>query len=113
MEAIDREDVYCTLYSGEHCEDHSQPVCTIGIGGGRVDVYTPDLSCHDRHPTVGTSNLNMGNLFAIMQGNHSGEHGWPAGWVEEFGAKSTATMKEIAPGLFESDRGFLTGDVNY
>lgn len=90
----------CTLYSGEQCEEHSVPVCTILVAHGAVNVYEPTLELHDRNPTMGNGlDDSIGRLMRVVRGDYSGEHGWPAGWVEEFGAKSTAAMKKVAPWL--------------
>lgn len=112
LKAFPYLDVICTLYSGEQCEEYSMPVCTIGIGKGRVEVYEPDLSMHNRNPTMGRHEDMSAMIMALMHGNYDREHGWPAGWVEEFGAKSTAVMQNLAPWLFEQERGFLNGTVN-
>jgi hypothetical protein len=91
-------DLACTLYSGEQCEDHSVPVCTIRVVEGKVTVYAPDLTMHDRNPTMGGDD-GMSHILGIMRGDFSSEHGWPLAWVREFGVKSTTAMKKVAPWL--------------
>jgi len=94
-------DLACTMYSGEQCEEDSVPVCTIKVDASNgVQVHAPDLSMHDRNPTKGGADRIDTLLFSLMSGKHDREHGWPAGWVEEYGVRSTAAMKEIAPFLF-------------
>ncbi len=99
LEAFPYIETVTTLYSGEQCEDHSVPVCTITVGKGQVVVHTPDLTMHDRAPEGGKA-FDVGSILGIMSGDHSRQHGWPADWVEEYGAKSTAAMKKAAPFLF-------------
>ena len=92
-------DLACTLYSGEQCQEDSVPVCTIHVKNGTVAVTEPDMAAHDRNPTMGVEHDSVSHIMGIMRGNYAGEHGWPASWVEEFGVKSSAVMKEVAPWL--------------
>lgn len=92
-------DVVCSLFSHEACQEERQPVCTIVIRDGKVVVCAPDLTMHDRNVEP-VKEFDMGGLLQIMSGDYSYERGWPTGWVEEFGAKSTATMKKVAPWFF-------------
>lgn len=95
-------DLVCTLHSGEACEDDARPVCTIVVRDGAVKVCEPDLSLHDREAPEKTSILDdLTFIQNLTSGNYNHEHGWPPAWVGEFGEKSTAAMKKVAPFLFE------------
>jgi hypothetical protein len=102
LKAFPYLDLVCTLHSGETCENEVVPVCSIVVGNGKVEVRQPDMSLHSALPPTDDDNdaAFMASILKSMNGNFDYEHGWPAGWVEEFGAWSTAVMKETVPWLF-------------
>ena len=94
-------DLVCTLYSGEACDVDAHPVCTIVVRDGAIKVYEPDLSLHDHEVPSKTDLTDLFFIKNLASSNFDHEHGWPADWIEEFGVKSTAAMKKVAPFLFE------------
>ena len=99
LDAFPYIEVVCTLYSGEQCEDHSVPVCTIKIGKGVVEVHEPDLKLHSKLPSMGRDDSFNHLIYSLSRGNYSHEQGWPHEWISEFAEKSRTAMKKIAPAL--------------
>jgi hypothetical protein len=89
-------DLACTMFSGEQCEENIVPVVTMLVKNGTVAVYEADLSVHHKQPTFGGEDRIETMLQRLLSGSTS-EQGWPMPWVLEFGEKSTAAMKKIAP----------------
>lgn len=98
LEAFPYIEVVNTLFSGESCEADKQPVCTILVGNGKIEVHSPDLSLHKVAPKS-DHDMNLSGIFSMMRGNYAHEQGWPPGWVEAYGEKSQAALRKVAPFL--------------
>ena len=96
-------DLQCSLFDGEACEDATSPGCTIIVKDGKVTVCEPDLSLHvaNPEPRKGIMDEMMPLLMGLQSGRYSHEQSWPEEWVKEFGVKSTAAMRKVAPFLFK------------
>ena len=86
--------VVCTLFSGESCEEHSIPVCSIVVRDGLVQVIEPDLGLHTQTRT--TSDLGLQFISNLMRRDYNHERGWPPEWISEFGQLSTAVARRVS-----------------
>lgn len=96
-------DLVCTLFSGEQCEDHSVPVCSVVVKNGMVEVHAPNLTLHEYGPTFDYDNaidIAMAANLRNFLHSYDHEHGWSQEWIDEYGAKSIQAMREVAPFLF-------------
>lgn len=87
-------DLVCTMYSGEQCEEHSEPVCSIVVKDGKVEVHAPDLSLHTCAPSMGENDV-MDRFMSILSGDYSSERGWPEPWIQEFAERSKSVVKTL------------------
>lgn len=96
-------DLACTLHDAESCED-AHPLCTIVVRDGAVVVceYDETLHTEPRPPCRDEMDEMAPMLLGLQTGSFAYERGWPVSWVMEFGGKSSAAMKKVAPWLFST-----------
>lgn len=88
-------DIQCTLFNGESCDEHAEPVITILVKDQTVKTVHADLSLHvvdgapKQKPTLDDA------ISRLMLDNLSREIGLPMSWYEEFGEKSRAAIAKV------------------
>lgn len=98
IEAFPYLDLACTLFDES---DPPKPLVTFSVSEGSVLVTPPALGLHEYAPTFEQKDNLSEFRKNIANNTYYHERGWPEGWVEEFGAKSTAAMRKVAPYLPE------------